>query len=185
LDDYRGLYAACDIKKAMLAGIVEDSRGVQFCSTAASCEDLPGEWACLLEKTRDTGLLYWMLERGERSMIFGSGGILHNPILKEIGENYGSRVRSFYLKTAKLDRPVRVEFLCQSQDEDSCADSIAAAVLAVSGHHPGYGFPAPITEADSAVKMSEQDMENFYSAILGRVGGHASAMPLRREQRPF
>ena len=139
----------------------------------------------LLEKTRDTNLLYWMLDKGQRSRIFPySEKPEEHPVLREFGDLAG-RVNSFYLKTAEYDRPFRVDMLAGGNDIIGEADHLASVLLSISGHHSGYGLPAPLIEADNVAKLSDSEVENFYSHILSFAGNIPSVMRLRRDQRPF
>ena len=78
-----------------------------------------------------------------------------------------------------------VDFLCNNEDPIGVADRLSSVLLSVSGHHSGYGLPAPLIEADNVAKLSDQEVENFYSHILSFAGNIPSVMKLRRDQRPF
>lgn len=184
ISDYRNLYSKARESGVALLGIIEDSRGNSFCRIIKN-EVIPNishnmpDAGDLLDKTRDTSLLYWVLEKGEKSKTFPySRKPEEHPILKEFG-NTGKDVSTFYLKTAKYDRPIKVDFLGR-EDEDR----LASVLLAVSGHHSGYGLPAPLIEADNVAKLSENEVNNFYSHILS-FAGTPGLMELRRDQRPF
>lgn len=186
LDHYKTLYKKAVDTNTMLAGVVEDSRGLMFCNMIKNDilskvkHSIVPELIGILDKTRDTNLLYWALERGERSSIFRySETPDEHPVLKDLRE-YAKDIHSFYLKTAVLDRPVRVDTL----DWKQC-DQMASIILAISGHHSGYGLPVPLIEADNIVKLSDNEMEFLYSQIMGYVGNLPGVMKLRREQRPF
>ncbi len=190
VDDYRNLYEKAQATGTALAGVIEDSRGVSFCKMVK--EDIlsrishprAGELASILDKTRDTNLLYWALKKGERSSVFPySESAEEHPVLKDFGE-WGKRVWSFYLKTAERDRPVRVDFLSRENPEKE-ADSISSILLPISGQHSEYGLPAPLIEADNVAKLSEEEVENFYSNIISFTGNIPGVMKLRRETRPF
>jgi hypothetical protein len=167
----------------MLAGIIEDSRAVRFCGIAkgrVSGLDGAGE---LLSRTRDTNLLFWALKKGERTMPFGyCEDPREHPILRDFDERHSMRLNSFYLKTAELDRPIRVDYM---KDAEGIEDRIASILLAISGHHSSYGLPAPIIEADNVARLSDSEMENFYFQMLAFAGNLPSIMQLRRETRPF
>jgi hypothetical protein len=189
VSDYGRLYDSCASSGTMLAGIIEDSRGARFCDIAkgqisAFIGDGPAEpVAELLSRTRDTNLLFWALQKGERTMNFGyCEDPREHPILRDFDEKYSMRLSSFYLKTAELDRPIRVDYM---KDRDGIEDSLASILLAISGHHSSYGLPAPIIEADNVAKLSDNEMENFYFQILAFAGNLPSIMQLRRETRPF
>jgi hypothetical protein len=187
--EYQRLYESCLSAGSMLAGIIEDSRGASFCDIAKSHipsfadsgnAELISELLC---RTRDTNLLFWALKKGERTLPFPySDEPKEHPVLRDFDEKFSLRISSFYLKTAELDRPIRVDYL---KDREAAEDSIASILLAISGHHSSYGLPAPIIEADSVAKLSDTDMENFYFQMLAYAGNLPSMMKLRRETRPF
>jgi len=193
LAEYRKLYGIAPA----LAGVVEDSRSNVFCMHIK--EDVLGkvshprvkEIAELLERTRDTSLLYLVMEKGQRSLVFPyTKNASEHPVLRDLGE-WGHKVFSFYLKTAQWDRPVRVDFLSKngspgsSSQVEAEADWIGGSLLAVSGRHARYGMPEPLIEADSIAKIPEPEMEAFYDQVLSLTGNLPSIMRLRREERPF
>jgi len=177
---YRELFKKAIQKKTALAGVIEDSRSIVFCEHIKSqilsnvSHKMIPDMRNLLNKTRDSNLLYLMLEKGDRSLSF--------PIQPPHTTDFDfPPMKTFYLKTARLDRPIKIDFLSQLTNEDS----LSSILLSVSGHHQGYGLPAPLIEADNVAKLSETDMENFYSNILSLTKGAPTAMKLRRETRPF
>jgi len=183
---YQQLYQKASKSETVLAGIVEDSRSTVFCNLVKNDilskvqHDIVPELEELLLKTRDTNLLYLVLKRGERTTEFEySANPAEHPVLKDLG-SHADRMHSFYLKTARFDRPVKVDYL-----KPADPDHLAGILLAISGHHPGYGIPAPLIEADNVAKLSEREMESFYAQILKLTGSIPSMMRLRREQRPF
>jgi len=187
ISDCKTLHTKAKESGVCLLGVIEDSRGNSFCKMIK--EDifskvrhmLVPELESILEKTRDTNLLFWVLERGERSKTFPySKKPEEHPVLRDFGD-FGRDVFSFYLKTAQWDRPIRVDFLGSHSNENH----LASVLLSISGHHSGYGLPAPLIEADNVAKLSENEINNFYSHILTFAGNVPSLMRLRREQRPF
>jgi len=191
IGEFISLYSNCIEKGVALAGVIEDSRGASFCKIinrdviSRVNHPLAMDMSQLLERTRDTNLLYWMLDRRQRSRIFPySEKPEEHPVLREFGELAG-RVNSFYLKTAEYDRPFRVDMLTGGSDIIGEADNLASVLLSISGHHSGYGLPAPLIEADNVAKLSDSEVENFYSHILSFAGNIPSVMRLRRDQRPF
>jgi hypothetical protein len=191
IGDFLKLYRLCLDKGIVLAGVIEDSRGTSYCSMinreilTRVEHPLAGDMGEMLERTRDTNLLYWVLERGQRSRIFPySEKPGEHPVLRDFGGLAG-RVNSFYLKTARHDRPVRVDMLARGDDIIGEADGLGSVLLAISGQHSGYGLPAPLIEADNVAKLSDSEVENFYSHILSFTGNIPSVMRLRRDQRPF
>ena len=186
LESYKTLYTKISGTNTILAGVIEDSRGKMFCNiikndilTKIDHSVIP-ELIGILDKTRDTNLLYWILNRGERSRIFRySQNPEDHPFLKEM-PGFAERIHSFYLKTADNDRPVRVDVLGKEH-----IGKLASILLAISGQHSGYGLPVPLIEADNIVKLSDNEMDFLYSQIMGYVGNLPGVMKLRREQRPF
>ncbi|MEM5812510.1 MAG: DNA double-strand break repair nuclease NurA [Candidatus Aenigmatarchaeota archaeon] len=189
VEDYHRLYECCVSSDTIIAGIIEDSRGMRFCDIARkeiasllAGSDLENA-ADLLCKTRDSNLLFWALKKGERTMSFPySDEPKDHPVLRDFDERYSLRMSSFYLKTAEWDRPVRIDYI---RDREGIEDEISSILLSISGHHSAYGIPAPIIEADNVAKLSEAEIENFYSQIVAYAGNLPSIMRLRRDSRPF
>jgi len=184
---YKKLFETCEKNGIMLAGVVEDSRGKRFCDIAneniiSKMKDSDKrEFGKTLENMRDTSLLYWMLAEGERTFIFPySSATEEHPVIKDFG-SFADKIFSFYLKTAKFDRPVRIDFL----GEESMAGKIASLILSISSHHSGYGFPSVLIEADQAAKLEENDIEGVYDQILAYTGPLPGISKLRRDNRPF
>jgi hypothetical protein len=177
---YKKLFSGCVASDVMLAGVIEDSRGTKFCKMAKERIASP-EFARDLECSRDTSLLYWLLQEGERTLAFRySEKAEEHPAIKELQEA-GAEVSSFYLKTAQFDRPVRIDFL----GSEALADKIASLVLAISSHHSGYGFPSVLIEADQAAKLSEEDIEGVCDQVIAHTGPLPGMERLRRDSRPF
>lgn len=188
--EIRQLYETALDQRIALAGVIEDSRSSRFCSHVAG-QILRGRPAApeaekLLGETTDTSLLFWMLDKGERTAIFPCVEDREtHPLGKDIGDSV-DRLFMFYLKTARMDRPIRVDFLAQDSGQiREEADRLAGILLSVSGQHAGYGLPAPLIEADNRAKLSENEMENFYAQVLSMTGTLPAIMRLRRDQRPF
>jgi len=188
---YEKLYQKALESETIVAGVIEDSRGVSFCNMIDR-EIMPNiehpilpEVRDILQKTRDTNLLYWVLDKGERTSIFPySKKTEEHPILKEFGD-LGKKINSFYIKTAEYDRPIRVDFIAEFGEEGETVEKLSSVLMAISGHHSGYGVPAPLIEADNVAKMSDNEIDNFYTHILSFAGNIPSMMRLRRDQRPF
>jgi hypothetical protein len=191
IGDFISLYRQCLQRGVTLAGVIEDSRGTSYCSMinrdilSKVDHPLTEEMRSLLERTRDTNLLYWVLDRGQRSRVFPySERPEDHPVLRDFGE-LASQISSFYVKTAEHDRPIRVDMLARGSDIIGEADDLGGVLASISGQHSGYGLPAPLIEADNVAKLSDGEVENFYSHILSFAGNIPSVMRLRRDQRPF
>jgi len=187
---YTRLFDVCSKNGIMLAGVVEDSRGTRFCELAGerilpkSDSESASDMKKTLERTRDTPLLYWMLNEGERTFAFPysdiEGESREHPLIKEFGK-FADMMFSFYLKTAQFDRPIRIDFLGEEKD----ANRFAEAILSISSHHSGYGFPSVLIEADQAAKLAEDDIDGVYEQILASTGPLPCISKLRRDSRPF
>jgi len=158
---YRQLY------KQQVLGIVEDSRSQILCS---SLSRLYPEFKEVLERSRDTALLTLLMKESERTRVFEPE---ESIVLKELGQ----KIKSFYLKPSRHDRPYRVDFV--SGDPDA----IAGLLLAISSKG-SYSIPAPLIEADLNAKLSEEDFERFYSALSSRIPS-VGIQKLRRDLRPI
>lgn len=175
LESFKKLY---DAVPGLLAGCIEDSRGKRFCEILS--KNLLENEKNTLENTSDMNFLYYLLEYGERTSAFRFSGDMLINILGEHGKN----IYSFYIKTAKLDRPLRVDFYSNPKNVSEKADRIASLVLS-SCCHDNYGFPAPLIEADFRAKLPEDETEKVRNQILDRVGLLPCLMKLRRELRPI
>jgi len=186
---YKSLFELCENKKIILAGIIEDSRGIKFCDVLMRRvinqvkSDISKELKLILEKTKDTNLLYYALEKGERTCVFNySENPKIHPVLKEF-EDMTDSFRSFYIKTVDFDRPLRVDFLSFGNELD-VVERLSSVLLESSGHS-SYGLPAVLIEADQRAKLSEKDLDMFYSDLINRIGNVSTLFKMRREMRPF
>jgi len=189
IETYRSLFELCKSKNFILAGVVEDSRGVKFCNIlnrrilSQVKPEMSKELRLVLEKTKDSNLLYYALNRGERTCAFNySQNPEIHPVLKEFSDMNDSFF-SFYVKTADFDRPLRIDFLC-SRDLSDVVDKLSNVMIQTSGHS-GYGLPAVLIEADQRAKLSENEMNMFYSDLINRIGNVSTLFRMRREMRPF
>ncbi|TAL46900.1 hypothetical protein EPN87_04080 [archaeon] len=179
IEAYQKLFDTVKAKKTILAGVIEDSRGTRFCEVISKLElGMLPQTKLILQKTKDSNLLTYALQHGDRTMTFTYSSDANHPILREFP---GETIMTFYLKTSEFDRPVRIDFLA---DKGLVADKIASVLLALSTH-AGYGMPSIIVEADQRAKLSEHDLEMFYMDILNRVGNLSGMMEQRRNNRPF
>jgi hypothetical protein len=185
IDAYKKLFATAQKNNTVLAGVVEDSRGVRFCEIinkilAESKKELTPETKILLSKTKDTNLLAYTLQLGERTLIFKySPDSKNHPVLRE----FTPQIFSFYFKSAEFDRPIRIDFLGNTNPTET-ANRISSAILSTAGHS-SYGIPAVLIEADQRAKLSENDIETFYLDLINKAGNLSALFLQRREQRPF
>jgi hypothetical protein len=184
---YQKLFETCLSRNIMLAGVVEDSRGIKFCDivnerilSKVSHPSVP-ELKDILGKTRDTNLLYWILQEGERTEVFPySDKAKEHPVMKDFQE-FAGKIFSFYMKTARFDRPIRIDFLGEKEQ----AEKFASVIFSISSHHSGYGLPSVLIEADQVAKLAEDDIDNIYEQVLTQTGSLPSIFRLRRDMRPF
>jgi len=189
IETYKSLFDCSRRKKIILAGIIEDSRGVKFCDilnrriVSQVKSEIVRELKLILGKTKDSNLLYYALEKGERTCIFNySQNPKVHPVLKEF-ESMNNSFYSFYLKTVEFDRPLRIDFVCFKNVSD-VVDRLSSVLMQTSGHS-GYGLPSVLIEADQRAKLSEKDLDMFYSDLINRVGNVSTLFKMRREMRPF
>lgn len=161
------LYEVGKENSCMLAGVVEDSRSSVFCDYVSKniLEEIENpkipDLKNLLKRTRDTNLLYYMLEKGERTI----------TIELEDG------VRCFYLKSVEYDRPIRVEFLENEKE-------VGEIIYAISSQNKTYGLPNVLIEADQRAKLSEHETDYFVNMIASKLRLQ-NIFFLRRDGRPF
>jgi len=189
IEKYKELFNTAENEKCILAGVIEDSRSNKFCDilirrvSHVFQDDVFKEMAFILSKTRDTNLLYYLLEKGERTCIFNySQNQEMHPLLKEFSKT-SSNFLSFYLKTVEFDRPLRIDFVAKDKQIE-IANEICNIIMKTSGHS-GYGLPAILIEADQRAKLSQKDLDLFYLDLINKVGNLPSLFKLRRENRPF
>ena len=188
INAYNKLFEAVKSRKTILAGVIEDSRGTRFCEILSKMmntnfdPNLPSEFKLVLSRTKDTNLLTYTLNYGERTFVFPySSETDKHPMLRNF--EVAKQIMTFYLRTAEFDRPLRVDFLADKGQTDA-ADKIASILLALASNS-SYGTPSVIVEADQRAKLSENDLEMFYHDILNKAGNIESLLQHRRNLRPF
>lgn len=179
---YLELYGYCNEKKITLFGVVEDSRGTRFSDIMRKRVPEIGK------RMRDTTILFDALEHGERTFAFSySSKPEEIPTLSDL-KGWGGRLYSFYAKTAKYDRPIRVDFLAEdgtAESVEETANKIASYVFTLSSFSRNYGLPTVLIEADCRAKLREDEMDIIYGRIADEAGPSPLSMHLRRENRPF
>ncbi|MCJ7450548.1 MAG: DNA double-strand break repair nuclease NurA [Candidatus Nanohaloarchaeota archaeon QJJ-9] len=184
VEEYKKLFEECLEKEILLAGVIEDSRGTTLSEILAKQDFVDSGAKNVLESTRDTNILDYVLEKGQRTAVTEYTREYENhPVLQDIGE-LGKKVYNFYLKTAKDDRPVRIDFL-DSGGVKTTADRIASKILPLCSYSSTYGIPSVIVEADKCAKLDEDDIERFLSRLTSVVGPVSGTNDLRRDSRPF
>lgn len=166
-------------------GCSEDSRGRKFCDIVSKKilsqieSPLIPELKKILAGTRDTNLLYHVLDVGERTCVFRYGD---SPVIKDLGEK-GNNIYTFYMKPAEFDRPLRIDFYAE-KDVVETANRIASIVHMLCCHS-SYAYPAPLVEADLRAKLKENDIDLVHRHLVDIIGLLPGLMKLRRENRPF
>mgnify|MGYP003865181531 CR=1 FL=1 len=184
IDLYTQLFRKALEKDVLLAGVVEDSRSTKFCEKIAEMEGVNEEFSRILRNTRDTNMLEYIMEKGERTVIMeytsdNSG----KQALKDIGE-LSERVYSFYIKTAEDSTPVRIDFL-EDGGAVRTSEDLSNYLMPLCGYSNTYGIPSVVVDADQRAKLSEDDMEMFESRLLSALGPLPGIKSLRRNSRPF
>lgn len=170
---YKELFDLSSQNKIPLLGVVEDSRSKMAAELLNTTDDA-------LLHTIDTVLFAYALNEGEASFCFPySKNPKEHPILRDF-PGYAEKIKCFYLKTAKYDRPVRVEFFDYGLDYKE----IASTVLSLSFHRE-YGFPSVLVEADLQARLSASDLEDAYCQIKDSAGENPALLEKRRNMRPF
>lgn len=170
---YDSLFEACEKNRALLAGVVEDSRSSRLSSILKSRAP---------ERVSDTHILSYILKAGERTQAFKyAESEARHPVLQDLAA--GRKISGFYIKTSELGRPLRIDFL-GSRDEEGRADAIASIILAMSGSQASYGIPSVLIEADQRAKLPEEEMSFLRNELEARTGMLPGLAELRRRQRP-
>jgi hypothetical protein len=189
IEKYKQLFDTAKKQGTILSGVIEDSRGTKFCDIltrrvmSEMGSELSSELQQILEKTKDSNLLFYTLEKGERTCLFNySQNPNVHPILKEF-EKMKNSFFSFYIKTVDFDRPIRVDFINFGEPMET-TNKLSSILMKTCGHS-GYGLPAVLIEADQRAKLSEKDIDMFYCDLIRKTGNISSLFKMRRELRPF
>ncbi len=183
IEKYEELFEKVLDKGILLAGVIEDSRSKRFCEEIADQDFISGEKERVLRNTRDTNMLEYLMDRGERTGVMKYAKEYEkHVVLNDIGDK-AKRVRNFYLKTVSDASPVRIDFL-ETDSTEVTADTISERLLPLCSYSSTYGIPSVLVEADRRAKLSGDDLERFESrlSVLGPLPGIKS---LRRNNRPF
>lgn len=158
---YRTLFNLCKNKKIVLFGIVKNSRGKRF------LEFLASKGLLLDVEARDISLLNFALSKNERTISFKySEDTSAHPILKHFEER--DDIYSFYLKNAKEDFPLRIDFLSIGNRE-KIADEIAQIVCRFTFDERN-NLPSFMIEVDRKARIKEQEAKRLNKLILSKIG---------------
>ena len=197
---YKQLYNKARKKGTVLVGIVKDSRSGRLTSflgdilphiirDPAVFELMQGvDYRWLLKISRDCDILDTFLEEGERSFIFSYSSELQtnsNSISDDLTK-WASSIWVTYLKTARDDLPLRIEFLSDGTKENIWKlDRALAAILPLSWQHPEYGIPTPILEADARAKITMNETQLIIDRLMALSGLTYTTLEKRRSRNPF
>ncbi len=198
---YKQLYHKARKKGTTLVGIVKDSRSTRVASIMGEIlphivrkpevfEMMQGvDYRWLLKISRDCDLLDTFLEEGERSFVFrySSELLLNTNSASDDISAWASSIWVTYLKTARDDLPVRVEYL-SAEDDDIVTDKLdkaLSAILPLSSQHPEYGIPTPILEADARAKITANETRLIIDRLMALSGLTYMTLEKRRSRNPF
>jgi hypothetical protein len=198
---YKQTYHKARKKGATIVGIVKDSRSTRIATIMGEIlphivrkpevfEMMQGvDYRWLLKISRDCDLLDTFLEEGERSFAFRySSEISSTTIPMSDGlSSWASSIWVTYLKTARDDLPIRVEFL-SPEDSDTVTnnlDKALSAILPISSQHPEYGVPTPILEADTRAKITANETRLIIDRLMALSGLTYLTLEKRRSRNPF
>jgi hypothetical protein len=159
---YKQLYNKARKKQTILIGIVKDSRSTRVATTMGEIlphiirnpeifEMMQGvDYRWLIKISRDCDLLDTFLEESERSFVFRYSSELQfstNNMSEDLS-SWAPSIWVTYLKTARDDLPLRIEYLSEDENDidTSKIDAALSAILPLSSQHPEYGIPTPILE---------------------------------------
>ena len=186
LEIYEKIYSEAHKRGVLLAGIVEDSRDRKVCNSLKNCVDSE-KYQELFSKTRDLDLIEKFLEKGERTSVMRYSKEEENhPILSDL--DFKGNARTFYMRTAENDLPVKIDFLYGEKSEvniSALANQIAEKVLPISTFNRNYGIPSVIIEADQRAKLGKKHISSLKRDLRSQVGDSSIFKDLRRNRRPF
>ncbi len=196
---YRQLYNRARRYKTIIAGIVKDSRSTRVVNILgdilphvlrdpSAFELMQGiDYRWLLKMSRDCDLLDTFLEEGERTFAFRySSELVQNSNAFDDLADWASSIWVTYIKTAREDIPLRVEVLGKDSPQGvEILDRALAAILPLSSHHPEYGIPTPILEADARARISNSETQLVIDRLMAISGLTYTSLEKRRSRNPF
>jgi len=178
LAEYRFLYSECSAANVTLVGVVKDTKSRNYLDALRKSEGLSGFYsghAKHLSSTNDSAFLSLALEENERS---GLVRIERQDLGRDLCRTTPAAT---YLKAAKYDRPLRLEF-----SDHAKADAASKVVCGLCKGNSRYAYPAILIEADLRAAMDPRELEVAYARLCAKVGPDAvSLRRLRRNERPF
>lgn len=197
--EYQRVYDAAENRGILIAGVIKDSKKHIFIDILGRIipqiialnrefidELVKIDYRIVLRHSNDLDLLFSLLECGERTAFIKEktnkssvNSINQNTIQKDIQEFY-----SFYLKAAKFDVPMRIEFFDIEKNPILIGNKIATIIYNISKFSTTMGFPSVLIEADRRVKMIKKDIDFIYRQFLTRANiMNSKLLPQRREKQ--
>lgn len=182
LKSYKKLYKTAKRKKILLVGIVEDSRDSKICRILQErLKDVDEDREDFISRVRDSEILDRVLKFKERTSVKRYSS-KENPVLKDLESE--DEIFTFYMKTAKEDLPVKVDFL-GLEDPSKDSENISKILNVSSSHSKNYGIPSPIIEADLRAKLNGDHLKAFKRDLRSSIPDKSLFRDLRRNRRPF
>jgi len=184
------LFTLCRDKWILLFGAVEDSRSKKFCSFLE--KELSTKGKDLAKDLRDCKfsdceLLNNLLSLGEYTppLPYSDAEL---PFLADLGD-FSKDIFVSYLKAAKYDYPLRLDFLVNRAGElNNFVEKVNSIAYFLSKQNQNYAFPSVLIEADARAKLNGTALDFVKSALLKNHGIELldfTFQELRRESRPF
>jgi len=183
LGEFQNLYKSAKKHGSTIIACVEDSKGTRFRSMLQ--ENIRSIPPSDLNGFFDAALLNDVLQVGERSMAFSySENVSQHPVLSDLKEGWGEQLYACYVKTARFDWPIRIEFFSERSELTKTADSLSSIVYSLSSQHKEYAFPSVLIEADLRARLKPEEVSLVYDTILDKIG-NSLYLQQRRNKRPF
>ncbi len=196
---YRQLYHKIIKSHAILVGVIKDSRSTRIVNILGDIlphiirrpeifELMQGiDYRWLLKVSKDSDLLDTFLNEGERTFAFRmSAEFEESNSLPDDIKTWMPRIWVTYLKTAREDTPLRLEIFGVANDNPTTyINKALSAILPLSYHHPEYGLPSPIVEADTRARISNHEARLIIDRLLALSGLSYMSLEQRRSKNPF
>ena len=154
--------------KEKIIGVVKDSRSKRF------IEHYNEKYNFEIETNiTDSSLLDIVLEKGEVTKeISYAKDAKTNQILKDLIP-YSEEIKVCYLKAGKYDRPIRIEYFNERNEE----------LMGLCGINDKYTYPSILIDVDLRALMDVRDVERILKEI--ELSPYVDNKLLRRNMRPF
>lgn len=206
LREYRKLYKNCRENRIILIGSIKDTRTSAFTHHLRDSiqylkpnhhrlkDFIDINYRRVFKYFTDIDLFNRLLKENERSPIFVCkkevDKIRDTGIKKEIPYYFPLTFYAFYLKTAKKDVPIRVEFFMDEdhkiENASKQADLISKLLLPISNLNEYFGLPVPQIEAHKRASFKPQEINLLFNSLKRKLNSHGiELIEKRRNRRPF